>query len=121
MDYIDDQVQSVNDWEERQNRNRITETVPQAAAANAASTTGKVLVGRVEQFFDKINVAAIILDSALKVGDIIEIGNEEEAIRQRISSMQIEKEDVSQAQEGESVGIKLKYKVPVGSDVYKIE
>ncbi len=109
MDDIDDQVESVNNWEERQMK-----------TAQPEKPKGKVLVGKVSQFFDKINVAAIDLSASLKVGDIIEIGNEEEAVRQRISSMQIERVDVLEADEGASIGIKLKYKVPVGSDVYRI-
>ena len=120
MDDIDDQVQSVNEWEERQTRGRVPEIATEAAA-DATPAQGRVQIGRVEQFFDRINVAAISLTSSLKIGDIIEIGTLEDAVRQRISSMQIEKEDVSEAQEGESIGVKLKYKVPVGSDVYKIQ
>ena len=112
MDDIDSQVESVNEWEEKQR-----------ASSNPAPATvqsNKVLVGTVEQFFDKISVVAISLTGELKVGDIIEIGNEEEAVRQRVFSMQIDREDVSEAQEGSSIGIKLKYPVPVGSEVYRI-
>lgn len=58
---------------------------------------GRVLVGSVEKFFDRISVAAIKLAGDLKVGDIIEIGGDEEAIRQRISSMQIDRIDVEEA------------------------
>ena len=114
MDYIDDQVESVNEWEARQVR----------AAQQPVSTgrsSNKILVGKVDQFFDKIGVAAITLTSGLKVGDIIEIGNDEDAVRQRISSMQIEHEDVNEASDGSSIGVKLKYKVTAGSDVYRIE
>ena len=109
VDYIDDDVESVNRWEERRQRATV-----QAPCSN------RIQIGRVEQFFSRLNVAAIKLTGSLKVGDIIEIGTEEEAIRQRVSSMQIDKEDVSEAGEGEDIGIKLKYKVPEGSDVYRI-
>ena len=114
VDNIDDVVESVNEWEARQ------QNVSAAYSTAPAQNPEKVLIGRVNEFFDRINVVAISLTSPLNVGDIIEIGTEEEAIRQRISSMQIDKKNVEIANEGESVGIKLKYKVPVGSDVYKI-
>ncbi|MGI0141033.1 MAG: hypothetical protein ACREBF_00050 [Candidatus Micrarchaeales archaeon] len=78
------------------------------------------LVGTVEHFFDKINVVAIKLNAPLKVGDIIEIGDEESAVREKISSMQINREDVGAAFEGDSIGIKLKHKVETGSNVYKM-
>lgn len=80
----------------------------------------KTQIGRVEHFFDKINVVAIKLSATLKVGDIIEIGSEESAVREKISSMQINREDVSEAFEGDSVGIKLKHKVNSGDSVYKL-
>jgi putative protease len=81
---------------------------------------GKDLVGRVEHFYDKISVAAIKLSAPLALGDIIEIGDEEEAIRQKVESMQIEGKNIAEAKAGDFVGIKLKYKVYPGKDVYKI-
>lgn len=108
-DDIDSVMDSVNEWEERQ-RGR-TETLEKP---------NKILVGTVDRFFSKINVVAIKLISELNVGDIIEIGNEEDAIRQKVLSMQIDKENVDRASEGSDVGIKLKYPVSVGSEVYKI-
>lgn len=80
----------------------------------------KEQVGMVEHFFDKINVVAIKLSAQLKVGDIIEIGDEESAVREKISSMQINREDVGAAFEGDSIGIKLKHKVNAGDIVYKL-
>lgn len=91
-----------------------------SAGIENAKVPGKILIGKVDQFFSKINVAAVTLAASLKVGDIIEIGNEEEAIRQRVSSMQINKEDIQEAIQGDDVGIKLKYPVSVGSEVFKI-
>ncbi len=115
MDDIDDQVRSVNEWEQRQFGPASRSDEPKEPKM------GKVLIGKVDQFFDKINVAAINLTGSLKVGDIIEIGNEEEAIRQKVYSMQIDRESVSEAGEGADVGIKLKHPVPLGSEVYKME
>lgn len=88
--------------------------------AAAADIKGRILIGTVEQFFGKINVVAVKLSGKLSVGDIIEIGTEEEAIRQRVSSMQIDRQDVQEADDGDSVGIKTKYRVPIGSGVYRI-
>ncbi len=80
----------------------------------------KAQIGTVEGYFDRIGVVAIKLTAPLKVGDIIEIGSEEEAVRQRVSSMQINREDVEEAVADDSVGIKLKYRVEEGLTVYKI-
>jgi putative protease len=92
----------------------------EAARSTSRQQQARVLVGTVEGFFDKIGVVAIRLSGTLKVGDVIEIGTEEEAVRQRVLSMQINREDVEEASEGDSVGIKLKYRVGEGESVYKL-
>ncbi|MDE1869656.1 MAG: translation elongation factor-like protein [Candidatus Micrarchaeota archaeon] len=80
----------------------------------------KELIGTVEGFFSKINVVAIKLSSPLKVGETIEIGDEESSVKQKILSMQIDRQDVMEAAAGDSVGIKLNYKVAEGSSVYRL-
>jgi len=81
---------------------------------------GKVKIGEVENYFSRLGVAAVRLTGPLAVGDIIEIGNEENAIRQKVESMQIDRKDVSLAKEGDSVGILVRCKVNKGEEVYKI-
>jgi hypothetical protein len=87
----------------------------------SGGSTSKAQIGTVEGYYEKINVAALTLTDSLMVGDIIEIGNEEEAIRQRVSSMQIDRKDIIEASEGDSVGIKVIHPVPEGADVWKIQ
>lgn len=81
---------------------------------------GKVLIGKVDHFFDHINVVAIQLTGDLSVGDIIEIGSEEEAVRQKVESMQINRKEIKEAHAGDDVGIKIAHRVQRGSSVYKI-
>jgi len=81
----------------------------------------KVLVGTVEKYFTKLGVAAIKLSNSLAINDIIEIGDEEESIRQRVKSMQINRVDVEEADSGDSVGVLVKCPVPEGASVYKIK
>jgi len=78
----------------------------------------KVAVGTVERFFDKINVVAILLSRDVKVGDMIEMEGDEGRFVMKISSMQINRNDVQKATEGDSVGIKTDRRVVAGSDVY---
>jgi len=85
-----------------------------------AEQTGKLRIGEVENYFSKISVAAIKLTAPLKIGDIIEIGNEERALRQKVESMQINKKDVLSANAGDSVGILVRCEVSKGEGVYKI-
>ena len=80
----------------------------------------RIRIGEVEHFFDKINVAAIVLTGPLRAGDTIEIANGAETIRQKVESMQIDRREVSEASGGDSVGIKVATKVARGSIVYRI-
>ncbi len=77
-------------------------------------------IGTVEKYFSKLQVAAISLNSSLSVGDIIEIGNDEEAIRQKVVSMQIDRENVEHAESGDSIGVIVRCPVRAGESVYKI-
>jgi hypothetical protein len=80
----------------------------------------KPLIGRVEKYFSKINVVAILLEKDLKIGDLIEIGDGEESVQAIVSSMQIERVDVQEASEGDSVGIRVDEPVKEGSKVYLV-
>jgi len=81
--------------------------------------TGKKLVGRVTHFFDKITVGVIELSAELKVGDTILIEGHGRSVKQKVSSMQIEHEQVSSAKKGQSVGLKTAKPVKVNDLVFK--
>ncbi len=108
MDSLDNAIAALDDMEAKQN------------TAHATHDTGREKIGTVEKFFGRISVAAISLSSDLKLNDLIEIGNEDEAIRQRVSSMQINNNDVSIALKGASVGIKVGHAVKEGTPVYRV-
>lgn len=98
----------------------VTAEEKEKGGGQPAGRASRTLVGIVEHFYDKINVVAITLTAPLKVGDIIEIGDEENAVRQKVVSMQIERKDVEEAGEGDSVGIKMNHAVVEGSSVYRL-
>ncbi len=89
-------------------------------SSTQAAPTGRALVGEVDRFFDNLNVAAIRLSDTLAVGDTVEIENEDYTLRQRISSMQINRKDVDSASSGDDVGVKVSVPVRKGSSVYKL-
>lgn len=76
-------------------------------------------IGTVEHFFTRVGVAAIKLEAELSVGDYIEIDTGNGSVSERVSSMQIDREDIQRARAGDSVGIKISRQVPSGSTVYK--
>lgn len=80
----------------------------------------RIPIGEVANFYEKISVVAIDLTAPLKVGDTIELESENDVIRQKVISMQIERVDVDEASKGDSVGIKVDQPVAKGSKVYRL-
>lgn len=78
------------------------------------------LIGKVAHFYDRIGVIALKLKDSLKVGDTIRIEGGTTSFTQKISSMQIEHEQVSKAKKGEDVGIKVSKKAREGYRVFKV-
>jgi hypothetical protein len=90
----------------------------EGSAVEAKEEQNRMLIGTVEKFFGKINVAAIELVGDLKVGDTIEIESDGKNMRMKVSGMQINKKDVTAAAEGDSIGIKVARPVSSGNSVY---
>lgn len=77
-------------------------------------------IGIVDHFFNKISVGIIKLSAALKVGDTIHIKGKQSDFMQAVESMRIEYESVSEAKEGDKVGIKVSQPVHANDKVYKV-
>jgi len=75
-------------------------------------------VGKVTHFFSKISVAAVELTAALKLGDTISIEGAGTAVQQKVESMQINNQPISEAKPGDVVGLKVAGKVKEGDRVY---
>jgi len=79
------------------------------------------LVGKITHYFDKIGVAVVEVLSPLKVGDQIKISGHGNEFTQEVTSMQIEHQQVQEAQKGQTVGMKVDQPVKEGDEVYKVE
>ena len=62
---------------------------------------------------------AVKLTGSVRIGDVIDIENANGTVRLKVSSMQINKEEVESASEGDDVGIKVDSRVSSGSRVYR--
>lgn len=80
----------------------------------------KKFIGKIAHFYPKISVAVIDLEDDLSVGDRISIERGEEVVEQKVDSMQIEHENIEQAEAGQSIGLKVKGRTKEGADVFKI-
>jgi len=78
-------------------------------------------IGIVEHFFTNVSVAAIkITDGELKVGDTIHVVGANTDFKQKIDSMQIDRNPVESVKAGDDVGIKVKDRVREHDVVYKM-
>jgi len=79
------------------------------------------LVGKITHYFDKISVAVVEVLAPIKVGDQIKISGHGKEFTQEVTSMQIEHQQVEEAQKGQTVGMKVDQAVKEGDEVYKVE
>jgi len=78
-------------------------------------------VGIVEHFFTNVSVAAIrITNGEIKIGDTIHIVGANTDFKQKIDSMEIDRNSVESVKTGDEVGIKVKDRVREHDIVYKI-
>ena len=78
-------------------------------------------IGVIIHFFTNVNVAAIkITAGELKVGDTIHIVGTHTDFKQRIDSMEIDRNPVQMVQVGDDVGIKVNERTREHDIVYKI-
>ncbi len=81
----------------------------------------KLLIGKVANYFSRLNVAAFELTESLKVGDTISIEGATTNFEQTVESMQIQNESIEEASAGDQIGIKVEDKVREGDRVYLIK
>ena len=82
---------------------------------------GEERVGFVTHYYGHLSVAAIRLESgSLRVGDTIRILGHTSDFRQRVESMQIEHQAVTEAGRRQEIGLKVTEHVRENDDVYKV-
>ena len=77
-------------------------------------------IGKVDHFFNKISVGMIVLSGELKVADTIHIKGKQTDFSQKVESMRIEYDNVTEAKAGDKVGIKVDQPVHANDIVYKV-
>ena len=81
----------------------------------------EVELGRITHYFGKIGVAAIeITQDSLAVGDTIHIKGHTSDFNEKVDSMQIDGNAVTEATAGQSVGIKVAEHAREHDKVYKV-
>ena len=79
------------------------------------------LIGQITHYYSHLSVCIIELTGGeLRVGDVIHIKGEHTDLIQTVDSMQIEHQNVSQAEKGKVVGVKVKVKVREHDQVFRV-
>lgn len=81
----------------------------------------EILVGRVKHFYGHIPAMVVEVNEELKIGDsiVVKRKNGEEKFRQKVNSMEIEREKVEKVFPGQEVAILAQGKAKEGDLVYK--
>ena len=78
-------------------------------------------IGIVEHFFTNVSVAAIkITNGELIIGDTLHFVGAHTDFKQKINSMEIDRNPVEKVKSGDDVGIKVKDRVREHDVVYKV-
>ncbi len=79
------------------------------------------LIGGITHYYSNVSVGIIDLTGGdLRVGDFIHIKGKHTDLIQAVDSMQIEHQNVSQAERGKVVGVKVKVKVREHDQVFRV-
>ncbi len=78
------------------------------------------LIGRITHFFGNIGVAVIEVSDRLRAGDTIRIVGGNVDFEEKVDSMEMDHQRVSEAKKGNSVGVKVSQKVHEGYKVFRI-
>ena len=93
---------------------------PAAPAALPAPLAGEERVGTVTHYYGHLSVAAVRVESgSLRIGDTIHVVGRTSDFRQRVESMQVEHEPVSEVRAGQEFGLKVTDHARENDIVYK--
>ncbi len=81
-----------------------------------------IKIAKVTHYFDKIGVAVIeILKQPLKVGDLVKVSGHDSEFNQKITSLQVEHNQVSEVAAGETAGLKVEKPVKEGDELFLVQ
>ena len=93
---------------------------PVAPAAAPAPLAGEQRVGTVTHYYGHLSVAVVRMESgSLRLGDMIHVVGRTSDFRQRVESMQVEHQPVSEAGAGREFGLKVTAHAREHDIVYK--
>lgn len=77
--------------------------------------------GKVTHYYTNISVAIVEVSDTIKVGDRVRFQGATSDFEQEVTSMQIEHEQVQEAESGQVIGLKVGQKVREGDKLFVVE
>ena len=94
---------------------RVIKKTPKVSARK------EVFVGKVTHYFPHVKAGALIVESGtLSVGDTVHIKGHTTGFKQKIRSMQVDRNPIQKASKGYEIDILVKSRVRVHDSVYKV-
>ncbi len=80
-----------------------------------------VKVGEVTHYFPHVKAAALlVLKDSIKVGDRIYLKGHTTDFKEKIASIQLDREPIQKGKKGQEIGLLVKKRVRIGDSVYKL-
>jgi len=89
-------------------------------AVSSNPVAGLEVVGEITHFFPHVNAGVVKLKKTLSVGDSIYIKGHTTDFKEKVESMQIDRNPVTSAKASDEIGILVKQRVRIGDTVYKL-
>ena len=97
---------------------KITKKKPVLKKKPAVKKEGNI-IGLITHYFPHVQAAVIKLKGPLSMGETVKVKGHTTDFTQTISSMQIDKVDITSAKKGDEIGLKVISRARQGDKVYK--
>ena len=78
-------------------------------------------IGKVVHWYDKLGVAVVKLNKALKVGSQIKVKRGDQEFTDTVTSMQLDHKPIDAGKKGDEVAVKVSKQAKEGAEVYVAE
>ncbi len=99
----------------------VTRRSAKKAAAKSAGELNLEKIGEVTHYFPHVKAAAImIMKGSLLVGEEIYIKGHTTDFKEKVISLQLDREPIKEGKKGQEIGLLVKSRVRIGDNVYRI-
>ena len=101
-------------------KNNLKKPVSKKKPAKKSPKSEGNLIGLITHYFPHVQAAVIKIKKPIIIGDTLKIKGHTTDLTQIVSSMQIDRVEISSAKKGDEIGLQVSSRVRQGDKVYKI-